>query len=226
MGKIMQEVSRVALSTDLPVDFCVVVIRDVPHGSAFTITRSVDDTRRAEADAIGVEESINRTVFGQEKVAPNTDRTHFVLKEVKLPDFLTDQIVQRIRFNFSKDSTKDGAAGQNAFALVDGAFDRSKGRRALRFSVIGLKASEDPHSTILGVFKVVNDVLAGYHFTDFDVIEIQDYLNRLKLVIDKKTLLDYQQKKINTQQILAQFLTESQSIQEAFKLFGFNIPQE
>ena len=62
--------------------------------------------------------------------------------------------------------------------------------------------------------------------TDFDTIEIQDYLNRQKLVLDQKTFLAYQAKKIKEQELLDRFLTESQSIQEAFKLFGFNMPPE
>jgi hypothetical protein len=92
--------------------------------------------------------------------------------------------------------------------------------------VIGLKSSEDPHATVLNVLRVVNMVLGGYRFTQFDTIEIQDYLNRIKLVLDRQTLIDYQEKKISEAQLLERFLTESQSIQEAFKLFGFNLPQE
>ncbi|HTL70452.1 MAG TPA: hypothetical protein VL404_04085 [Candidatus Eisenbacteria bacterium] len=224
MGQVMQAVTRVALSTDAPVDFCMVSIRERLQANELVITRSLDDTKRANADAIGIEESINRTLFGQGRYSPEEGASgNFVLNEVKIEKFLADQIVQRVRFNFSKDSKDDLAS---SFALVDGAFETVEGKRVFRFSVIGLKSSDDPHSTILNVFKVVNDVLSGYKFLEFDSIEIQDYLNRLKLTIDKSTLLAYQQKKLNDKQILERFVTESQSIQEAFKLFGFNLPQE
>lgn len=228
MGKVMQAATRVALSTDLKLDFCKVVLRDTKSDNELAITRSLDDIKRANADALGIEESINRTLFGQGKykrLEPMQTgvRPAFVLEDVHLETFLVEQIVQRIRFNFSKDA-KDETSG--AFALVDGNYGVYGGRRTMRFSVIGLKNSGDPHATVLNVLKVMNTVLAGYRFTDFDAIEIQDYLNRLKLVIDRQTLIDYQQKKISEAQLLERFLTESQSIQEAFKLFGFSLPKE
>ncbi len=86
--------------------------------------------------------------------------------------------------------------------------------------------SENPKKVMLNIFKTINDVLNGYSFTGFDVIEVQDYLNRKKLAVDRQTLLDYQQKKVTEEQILQKCLLESQSIQEAFKLFGFNLPQD
>ena len=109
--------------------------------------------------------------------------------------------------------------------LVDGVFENESGKRLFRFSMISIK-TEDPKKIILSVFKIINDVLKSYSFAEFDKIEIQDYLNRKKLAVDRQTLLDYQQKKITEEQILEKYLMESQSIQEAFKLFGFSLPQD
>ena len=224
MSKVMQAVTRVALSTDLPLDFCTVVIRDKQHNNELVITRSLDDTKRANADAIGIEESINRTVFSQGKYSPESQGGDlFVLKEVKLENFLAEQIVQRVRFNYSKESAVEDAP--KSTILIDGAYEEEAGKRSFRFSMISIK-SEDPKKIVLGIFNTINDVLKGYSFNVFDTIEVQDYLNRKKLVVDRQTLLDYQMKKITADQILQQCLLESQSIQEAFKLFGFNLPQE
>lgn len=220
MGKIMQAVTRVALSTDRELDFCEVIIRDRTHMNELVVTRSLDDTKRANSDAIGIEESINRTLFGQGKYqSSGAGEKSFVLKEVKFENFLAEQIAQRIRFGFSKDAKEDTAA---AFVLVDGSYAASSDGRRFRIALLSLKASE-PRETILGALKTVNNVLSGYNFKNFDEIEILDYLNRQKLVINKKTLEDYQSKKITEQEILNRYLTESQSIQEAFKLFGFNL---
>ena len=225
MGKIMQDVTRVALSTDRPLDFSVVVIRDRAHLNELVITRSVDDTKRANSDALGVEESINRTLFGQGKYQPGEQgESAFVMKEVKLEDFLAEQIAQRIRLGFSKD-IKEEAAALQPFVLVDGLFNRGDGpddERKFRFSVLSLKA-EDPRETIIAVLKTVADVLGGYQYTHYTGIEVLDYLNRRKLEIPRQVLEDYQAKKISEQAILDKYLTESQTIQEAFKLFGFNL---
>ncbi len=224
MGKVMQTVTRVALSTDLPLDFCTVVIRDKQHDNELVVTRSLDDTKRANADAIGIEESINRTVFAQGKYKQEIeDPNSFVLKEVKLENFLADQIVQRIRFSFSKEPGQEEMPHNTL--LVDGLFDNVPGKRSFRFSMISIKTG-DPKQIILSVFKIINDVLKSYSFNEFDKIEIQDYLNRKKLVVDRQTILDYRQNKITEAQLLEKCLVESQSIQDAFKLFGFSPPQE
>ncbi len=223
MGQIMQAVTRVALSTDREIDFCVVVIRDRAHANELTVTRSVDDTKRANSDAIGIAESINRTLFGQGKYQPSPEgEKNFVLKEVKLESFLAEQIAQRIRFNFSKDSKEETATASQAFVLVDGLYDASPDARRFRFALLSLKAAQ-PRETMINVLKTVSEVLDGYHFSDFNEIEILDYLNRQKLVITEKVFADYRAKKITEQEILDRYLTESQSVQEAFKLFGFNL---
>ncbi|MGH7198472.1 MAG: hypothetical protein ACREH5_07025 [Candidatus Omnitrophota bacterium] len=224
MGKVLQAVTRVALSTDLTIDFCTVVLRDRKQGNELVVTRSLDDIRRAQADMIGIEESINRTLFGQSRQEPSaTDAGAFVLKEVTKEDFLAEQMVQRIRFHFSKD-TKGELSLQN-FVLVDGNFEVKDGRREFHFAVIALKA-DDPRQLVLDVFKVVNSVLKGYQFTSYDLVEIQDYMNRQKLVVGRQAILDYQNKKLTEDDLLKNFLVESQSIQEAFKLFGFTLPRE
>ena len=221
MGQIMQAVTRVALSTSREIDFCVVVIRDRSHMNELTVTRSLDDTKRANSDAIGVEESINRTLFGQGKYQPSPGgEKDFVMKEVKLENFLAEQIAQRIRFNFSKDAKEEAAA--QAFVLVDGLYDPDPAAKRFRFAILSLKAAE-PRETMVDVLKTIRDVLGGYHFTDFNDIEILDYLNRQKLTVSEKVFMDYQAKKISEEEILNRYLTESQSIQEAFKLFGFNL---
>lgn len=229
MGQIMQVVTRVSLSTDLEVDFCEVVIRDRANLNELVITRSLDDTKRANSDAIGVEESINRTLFGQGKyeLSPEGEKA-FVLKEVKLGDFLAEQIAQRIRFSIAR-GTKEPAANdedtvQQSLVLVDGTFNRGDAGNKFRFSVLSLK-SEGPQESVRQVLRTVNDVLGGYRFESFDTVEILDYLNRQKLEIPKQVLLDLQAKKISEQAILDKYLTESQTIQEAFKLFGFNLSE-
>ena len=223
MGKVMQAVTRVALSTDLPLDFCVVVIRDLKQGNELIVTRSVDDTKRANADAMGIEESINRTVFSQSHYQPPASgKPEFKLNEVTMEAFLADQITQRIRFSFAKD-VKD--APENPLVLADGSVHESPdGARHFYFSMIGFK-SKDSKSNILGMFKIVSDVFGGYQFSGYATVELRDYLNRQKLVVERRILEDFLKKKITEQEILDRYLTESQSVQEAFKLFGFNLPE-
>ncbi|GEM_PF-1098835 len=224
MGKAMGVIVRVSLASDLPVDFCTVIMRDRKNSNELVITRSLDDVRRVEAYVISLEEASNRQVISQGKPNPEIENSgNFVLKEVKLPNFLADQIVQRIRFSFSKEPRQEEIPHNTI--LVDGLFDNEPSERSFRFSMISIK-TEDPKKIILSIFKIINDVLKSYSFNEFDKIEVQDYLNRKKLVVNRQMILDYQQKKITEAQVLEKCLVESQSIQEAFKLFGFSPPQE
>lgn len=231
MGQVIQVVSRVALSTDLPVDFCTVLLRDKLASTELFITRSVDDLRRANADVIGVEESINRTLFGQTRTKPEElAQEGFVLREITLEDFLADQMTQRIRFVLSKElmESKDKKSNkeetpeqEQSMVLVDGVFDPAQGARTFQFAVIALK-EDNPREMVLNIFKTVHTVLRNYKFTSFDAIEIRDYLNKQKLVVDLKTFQEYQNKKITDEELLNRYLLESDSTQEAFQLFGFN----
>jgi hypothetical protein len=218
MGKVMQALTRVSLSTDLPLDYCTVILRDRVYANELIITRSVDDTKRANAEMIGVEESINRTVFGQRHVEVNAKNEPFVLKEILPPDFLADQVVQRVRYASAKDS-KDET--QTAFLLMDGSYEAAE--KTFRFSYVSLKPA-DPKQTLLDVFHQTNLVLAAYHFTALKQIEILDYMHRQKLVMDAQALAQYQDKKITDNDVFAKYVTQSATVQEAFKLFGFSSP--
>jgi len=227
MGQIMQALSRVSLSTDMPLDFCVVVIRDRKHQNELIVTRSVDDTKRANSDMLGVEEAINRTLFGQGKYQPaDMGEKSFVLKEVTLEDFLAEQIGQRIRFGYAKPAADEDPAAQQPFVLVDGVFNRGDdgAEKKFRFSILSLKA-EEPQDTVLTALRTASDVLKGYRFSNYNSIEILDYLNRQKLELPREAMEAFMDKKLTEQAILNKYLSESQTIQEAFKLFGFNLSE-
>ncbi len=146
------------------------------------------------------------------------------MKEVTLEDFLAEQIAQRIRFGFAKGSPDEEPTAQQPFVLVDGVFNRGEGAadKKFRLSVLSLK-TEEPQETLLTALRTAGDVLKGYRFNNYEGIEILDYLNRQKLEIHRSVMEDYQDKKITEQAILSKYLSESQTIQEAFKLFGFNL---
>lgn len=222
MWKILSVIIRVALSSDLPLDYSVVVLRDKTDGNQLVITRSLDDAKRQNADMLGLEESVNRITFDQEKMETEEDKSAFVLKDVKLEKFLADQMTQRIRYWFMKGSPEDAANS----VIIDGNYEEAEGGdKVFRFSVIALKAS-DPNDMMVNIFKTVNQVLYGYRFLNFDRVEIQDYLNRQKLVVDKQAVILYQNKKLTDEDLLNNYLQEAQSIQEVFKLFDMNIPKE
>lgn len=225
MSKVMMAVTRVALSSDRELDFCKVVIRDKAQTSELVVIRAIEDARRAQGDAIGIEESMNRTLFSQERMTGEEDKD-FVLKEVKIEDFLADQIAQRLRFEVLKNNAKDETAPESGqpLVLVDGSFDTAYGKRSFRFSILSLKADRSDN-LMRRVFRVATGVLSGYKFTEYDDLEIQDYLNRRRLVVERDVVNQYLAKKTPEDQILEQYVTEAPAIHEAFKLFGIDTPE-
>lgn len=227
MGKVMQVVTRVALSTDLPLDYVSVIVRDIKSNQQLSITRSMDDTRRAQADMIGIEESINRTLFGQSayKRLPGAAEAPLVLKDVRKEDFLAAQIAQRIRFAFAKDKKEEAAVTPESIVLADGHYDTSHGHRTFVFAIVAL--SQKPADEILlTVFDIIDGVLDGYKFTSFDRIEVQDYLNRRKLVVDRQTLMLYRQNKLTDEDLLNRCVVVSPNVQDSFKLIEFALPKD
>lgn len=225
MGKVLSVSTRVALSTDLALDYLVVVARDDKSDNQLVYTRSVDDIRRANADMLGVEESLNRIIQGLEKLErDDPDRQTFVLEDIQHESFLAEQIVQRIRYAYLKESQADGDEVLPQI-LVDGHFLEKDGKRTFRFSLIALQAG-DPDRVILTALRVTAQVLKSYRFEKFDELEIQDYFNRQKLVLTRDVLRRFQDKKMTETELLDGYLEESQSIQEVFKLFGFKQTDE
>lgn len=225
MSKVMMAVTRVALSSDRDLEFCKVVIRDEENTSELVVVRSIEDARRAQGDAIGIEESMNRTLFSQEKVQPSVaGEDEFVLKEVKMEDFLADQIAQRLRFEVMKNAKDEVAASGQPLVLVDGSYDTAYGKRSFRFSILSLKPDRSD-DLMRRVFRVATGVLQGYKFDGYDDLEINDYLNRRRLIVERDVVQQYFAKKVKEDEILEQYMTEAPAIHEAFKLFGIDMPE-
>jgi hypothetical protein len=220
MGKVMQVLTRVALSTDLPLDYCTVLLRDRVFANELVITRSVDDTKRANAEMIGIEESINRTVFGQRSFQAAEQKQPFALKEITQGGFLAEQIVQRVRYQLSKDPKDETNA---SLLLMDGAFDAKDGNRTLRFSYVLLKP-ENPKKMLLDVFHQAAKVIDFYKFKNYDKIEVLDYMNRQRLSLKTEEVDAFIAKKLSDNDLMARHISQSASVQEAFKLFGFSPP--
>ncbi len=223
MGKVMQAVTRVALSTDRPLDYCVVYIRDRVHGTELSLIRSLDDIRRAYADALGVEEAMRRTVINQGKFSALNSKA-FVMRDITKEMFLAQQIAQRARYGFAKNQ-KDDEESQQLTILVEGAYRRVSGKRIFHFSIVSLKA-EEPHETILAVFKSALETLNAYRYDDFNEIQVEDYLNRQKLTVTRAIFLDYKAKKITDEELLDRYVAETSYPQGGIRLFGFDLTQD
>lgn len=219
IGDVSQALARVPLSTDLKLNFSVLVVRDKQTYDELIITRSVEDLKRSQVDALSVDEYMKRVLFKQSRYHPQVEeKDNFMLKEVTMEDFLADQISQRIRLAMQGAPTSEKTEA-SFHTLVDGYFDQGMGEGIFRFSVIsfGSDAGEDPLKKII---DTTDQVLRGYRFEEYDRIEIQDLMNRRKLTMTPQVLKDYHDKKIKVDEIFDRYLKEAASIREALELFG------
>jgi len=222
IGRISQALSRVTLSTDRRLDFWELVVRDEESYDEIVMTRSVEDLKKTHVEALSIDEYLKRIVFKQSRYHPQAEGPEvFVLKEVTLEDFLANQISQRIRLGLQPDGSREESEGKRASfpTLVDGYFDRGIGKGVLRFSLISF-TNEGSEAPIRKIVEVIDQVLFGYSFTAYDRVEIQDLMNRRKLVLRQDVLKEYHDKEITLDEIMERYLTEAASLREALNLFN------
>lgn len=224
LGDLILTVTRVALSTDVEVSFVIVSIRGREDQNEIRVIRNLDDIKKAQTEALSVDESLSRTLWEQFKYRLDPiDPYYFPLDDMSMETFFEKQIVQRIRF-----ANQAGAAG-NAFMpseLIDGKFSVSATKgRIFEFSIVSFE-SVNPELNVLKVLRVINEVFKGYRFQGFDLILIKDLLSRKMLTVNRQTLQMYQDKSINEDEILRlgfkDDFSESERLRNALEIFGFS----
>lgn len=223
IGNLSSVVSRVALSTDRPVEFVVVAVRGITEQMELRVVRRVDDIRRAQAEALPVPESMNRTLFLQAPFDPEKSADKpFDAGNWTLDDFLVKQTVQRVRMAKPADPKNPIPT-----ELYDGkCVTDKKGLRTFEFSILTFK-QENSRENILAVLRNVRDVLVAYRYDAFDQIIIRDLIHKRQLVIGKSTMKIFEARKITEEEILNTRLapdnTRAGAFKNALEVFGFNI---
>ncbi len=197
IGNLMLTVTRVALSTDREVDFVVVALREREKPVELRLTRYLVDIKKAQTDAIPIMETINRTLWEnrQYRLDP-VNPSYFPLDAVVFEEFLTSQIVQRLRM--PKDASAAGGEEEGEFIperLVEGKFSTVlaglEEKRIFEFTILAFADFNSPRHT-LDVFRTMLEVFQAYEFRAFDEIWIRNLLGRTVLKIDRETLERYE----------------------------------
>lgn len=222
IGNLSSAVSRVSLSTDRPVDFIVVAVRSLREKMELRVIRRVDDVRRAQAEALSIPESMNRTLFQQFPFDPEAPSEPFDTGDWTLEEFLSKQILQRVRM--LKPSDPENPVPTELF---DSKFSvDEKRQRVFEFSILTFK-EENSRENLLAVLRTVRDVFAAYRYDAFDQVVIRDLLHNRRLVIGRSTMKIFEARKITEDEILKTRLTPDSgrpnSFKNALEVFGFNI---
>jgi len=185
--------SRVLFSTDADVDFYMIIAADVKTTAAeLVLVRYMDDVYKFMNGWIKRGEYRQRVLW-QINFDPEILKDSFFdfdIQELKLPDFLAEQIAQRLNQIFASTVVHK--------VKVKGQYDY----QAKRFFFSAVVADNKRYKKIYTpiIVKIADTVLEDYNFEDFNGIVVKNELLRDFIVIDRKKRLEY--RKVNVGELL------------------------
>jgi len=172
--KVITDIHRVLLSSDADVRFYVLLISDPKSpGVYFGMVRYMDDVRRANANMLDTPEILARTILDFKFVGPQRMPTidQYVHGDIRLEEFLSMQLAQRIQMQLTADLQNTGVANVGP---CGGTFEH--GEFAFSLDVAPLTTNPLDERTIQKVFmtstNVITKVLSSYHFDRFNAIRL------------------------------------------------------
>jgi hypothetical protein len=106
---ILTSISRVLLSSDKAPEFFVLVLSDINIGLDYSLTANILDIKKSAAGMIPWNEANKRYVIGFEQSAGakgDVSGEHLKVYDLKLPEFLSRLIIQRVRMLFQEEPIK------------------------------------------------------------------------------------------------------------------------
>ncbi len=175
LRNILTTAGRVLLSADKAPEFFAVAASDTTIGLDYMIIGNVADIRKSHNGAIPWTEANRRYVL-RFKLAPDavgdTTGAHLHAYDIRLPDFLAEQIAQRIGALFQGESLKSYFKVEKS----DGIFVKG-----LFFFVYTIRQTAPPPEPIDITAEVTNLAaycIQSYEFRDFSGIVFSDLANR------------------------------------------------
>jgi hypothetical protein len=186
LRSLLSSISRVCLSSDKSPEFFVLVLSDINLGLDYSLTANLMDVKKANVGVLPWTEANKRYVVGFDlapKAVGDITGVHLQLNEVKMPDFLSRQIVQRLKAFFLEEPVKkyftlteaNGGFVDKRFVLAYSAKQISEPKKKINIG-------EEVLNTITYCFKT-------YEFNDFEGVVIRDLQKKTERVYEKKDIL-------------------------------------
>lgn len=130
----------------------------------------------------------------------------FYIKDVGLPEFLAEQIANRVRMGFRENKKLD-----DFFSIKSskGYYIVNPGSKYFKFEILAepkwfkeVEKEEASNKVFEEALKVASHVLHGYRFEDFDHIEILNQSDGKALKVSKDDLEEFRSKKMSFEDIL------------------------
>ena len=129
----------------------------------------------------------------------------FYIKDITLAEFLAEQIANRIKIEF-----REGKDLKDNFLLksAKGSYAAKSGKHIFRFEVLAERSAsglgttiEDSDRIFETVLAVAGHVLHGYHFKDYDGVEVFDQYAGRSIEVTPEELEGFRTKKLKLNEI-------------------------
>ncbi len=182
---ILTSISRVLLSSDKAPEFFVLVLSDINLGLDYSLTANILDIKKAAAGGIPWNEANKRYVIGFEQAINakgDLSGEHLKVYDLKLSEFLSRQIVQRVRMLFQEESIK------KYFSLkeVNAGF-RNK-VFSLEYSMAKKAEQKEKPDIPRAILKSIAYCFKTYDFKDFSRVQIRDLLGGKSVVYESRDI--------------------------------------
>jgi hypothetical protein len=171
LRNILTTTGRVLISSDNAPEFYALVASDINVGIDYTLIGNVLDMKKSYANFIPWTEANRRYVF-RLKAAPESigDKTgfHIVETDIELPDFLAEQIAQRISGRFAE----EGLGKNFKVEKVEGKF-----KNRIFYFDYSIQQTGSPKEYVdirQEILKIIAYCLLTYDFKDFSGIALKD----------------------------------------------------
>ena len=188
MNKVMMASSRVLLSMKPRPQFMAVVASDIQEfGIDYTIITWIPDIVKFQLELISRDEFSRRNIIKIKK-NPNalndTQGLHIEKKEIHMPDFLAEQIAQRIQTKFSLDPDFKDYFQVEKIEVV---FEKETFK--IRADIKTKESPQpQPKDILKEMLKIAAYVIKEYEFKDFLLLEVENAGTGEKLLLSRSRI--------------------------------------
>ena len=183
LRNILTTMGRVLVSSDRTPEFFALLASDINLGLDYTIIGNVMDIKKSYAGFIPWPE-VNRRYVMKFEVDPeaiqDTTGKHLKAYDIRLEDFLAEQIAQRITVQFQEESLK------KYFKLEKSQGRFSNDRFIFEYLIKEILKPVKKINTLQEILDVISYCIRTYEFDKFAFVEIKDLLSGDKLILNKE----------------------------------------
>lgn len=185
LRNVLTVIGRVLVSADKTPEFFALVAADVNLGLEYMLVGTALDIKKSYAASIPWTEA-NRRFVVKLKLVPEAvgdlAGTHLNTYDIKLPDFLADQIAQRINAHFQEENLKKYFKVQSLGGRYSGS------RFIIDYTIEQIMQPDKEIDVRKEVLGIVAYCISTYEFKDFSEIQLIDAFKQAGSILTRQEL--------------------------------------